>query len=86
MKARDYLATGLLVVLIATPFWMRGAWRGTDDIAADRATRHLETPAALTLSLSPEVQSGLLALQAAIGAAVLGFLVGYRRGAARRSD
>jgi cobalt/nickel transport protein len=86
VTTRDLLAAALLAALMTTPLWKSGEWRSTDAIAAEQSTTQLETPLAVRLSISPEIESGLFALQAAAGAGVLGFLAGYRRGTARRLD
>jgi cobalt/nickel transport protein len=88
------LTIAALVVLVAVPFLMPGGsdrkFTGTDDQAMETIKEHRpdyepwikpvwEPP-------SNDVETFLFALQAAGGAAFLGYMIGYFRGRAARTD
>lgn len=84
---RSHLTTVLLllvlVALFVVPLLIGGEFGGTDGAA----TAHIEetnpgyTPWFRSIfEPSGEVESGLFALQAAIGAGILGYVIGYYRG------
>ena len=82
------LVTALLtlgvLVLVAVPLAMGGAFTGTDNQAVTAIQE--QDPAyepwfsTVLPPLSPSVESGLFALQAALGGGVLGYVLGRLRG------
>lgn len=86
--------TGVLAILAAllafAPllFGVGGGFTGTDDqaVAAVKAVAPTYTPwfKSVWQPASPEVESFLFALQAALGAGVVGYIFGFLHGRARR--
>jgi len=82
------LATAIVVAPMVLPFG--GEFLGTDDAASkaieeshpgyERWTRPFWEPP------SKEIESALFALQAALGAGILGYALGRRSGSRRRDD
>lgn len=72
------------VALVAAPMVLKlpGEYAGTDDAARNAIAEHGYTPwfESLWSPPSKEVESLLFALQAALGAGVLGYVLGVRRG------
>jgi len=86
---RSRLVTALLVlgvvVLVALPLVLDGGtsdFAGTDAAAAELAEAQGAQPwfASVFTPSSSEVESGLFALQAALGGGVLGYVLGRLRG------
>ncbi len=84
---RRHLVTALLVLavvaLVALPLLVTGGsdFAGTDGLATAAVEESGHTPwFASVFSPSGEVESGLFALQAAIGGGVLGYVLGRLRG------
>ena len=88
---RRSLVTALLVLgvvaLVAVPLLLdagRSAYTGTDNQAtaaiAEQDPDYRPWFASLLPPLSPSVESGLFALQAALGGGVLGYVLGRLRG------
>ena len=70
-----------VVSLVAVPLALGGGFAGTDAVVADRLAAEGHTPWFRSLfSPSGEVESGLFALQAALGGGVLGYVLGRLRG------
>lgn len=74
--------------LIAAPMLLKlpGEYGGTDDAAKEVIAEHGYEPwfESLWSPPSKEIESLLFSLQAALGAGVLGYVVGFRRGRSRR--
>jgi cobalt/nickel transport protein len=84
---RRHLVTALLVLavvaLVALPLVVAGGsdFAGTDALAAEAVEESGHTPwFESVFSPSGEVESGLFALQAALGGGVLGYVLGRLRG------
>lgn len=82
------LATALVAAPLVLP--ISGAFTGTDDVASQAIaasrpgfTRWIEP---LWTPPSKEIESALFALQAALGAGILGYVIGRRHGSRRRDD
>ena len=87
MKVRN---GGLLILAVALLIgsFLLGSWKGAEFAGADNQA--MATVATLQPDYqpwfgsiwepSPEIASGLFALQAALGAGVLGYYLGFRRG------
>ncbi len=70
-----------IVLLVAVPLAVGGSFPGTDAVVADRLAAEGHRPWFESLvSPSGEVESGLFALQAALGGGVLGYVLGRLRG------
>ena len=89
--ARNWLLLAAAAAIVAAPLLlpgMSGAFKGTDDQAtvAIAASRPDYKPwfAPLWKPPSSEIESLMFALQAAIGAGVLGYVIGRRRSASDR--
>ena len=91
MTHRRTLVTALLVlgvvVLVAVPLWLDAGtsdFTGTDNQATtaitDQDPGYQPWFASLLPPLSPSVESGLFAMQAALGGGVLGYVLGRLRG------
>jgi len=86
---RSLLLLAASAAIMAAPFLLRveGEFKGNDDRASDAIaeSRPGYEPWFQPLWKPPsgEVESMLFALQAAIGAGVLGYVIGRRHGAAR---
>jgi cobalt/nickel transport protein len=79
------ILVGLAVLLIAIPLVMGGgSYKGTDDQAKEAviasAPDYKPWAAPFWEPPSPEIASLLFSLQAALGAGVLGYILGFRRG------
>ncbi|MGE5477286.1 MAG: energy-coupling factor ABC transporter substrate-binding protein [Bacteroidales bacterium] len=74
----------LAAALVAAPMVLKlpGEYTGTDDAARTAIAEHGYQPwfEALWSPPSKEVESLIFALQAALGAGVLGYVLGVRRG------
>lgn len=74
----------LAVALVAAPMVLKlpGTYTGTDDAARQAIAEHGYEPwfESLWSPPSKEVESLIFALQAALGAGVLGYVLGVRRG------
>ena len=83
-RAANSLLLALAAALVAAPMVLKlpGKYAGTDDAASEVIAEHGYTPwfSALWEPPSKEIESLLFALQAALGAGVLGYVLGYRRG------
>jgi cobalt/nickel transport protein len=83
---------GLAVLLIAWPLIMGGgAYKGTDDLAKEAVINIAPDYKPWAMPFweppSPEIANLLFILQAALGAGVLGYIFGYRKGQrSRRED
>ena len=84
---RRHLVTALLVLavvaLVALPLLVTGGseFAGTDAVATEVVEESGHTPwFESVFSPSGEVESGLFALQAAVGGGVLGYVLGRLRG------
>ena len=74
-----------VVALVALPLAMGGSFAGTDAVVTDRLAAEGHTPWSQSLfSPSGEVESGLFALQAALGGGLLGYVLGRLRGRRER--
>ena len=70
-----------VVALVAVPLATGGSFAGTDAVVTEQLSAEGHTPWFASLfSPSPEVESGLFALQAALGGGVLGYVLGRLRG------
>jgi cobalt/nickel transport protein len=89
---RSWWLGGAAIAIIAAPLLIPGLggdFKGSDDLGSEAITQSpgfhrwiypiWEPPSA-------EVESLLFALQAAIGAGVIGYVIGRRHGARRRDD
>ncbi len=91
MKARNGGLLILAVVLVVGSFLIGSRQKGAEFTGAD--SQAMETIAVLQQDYQPwfgfiwepppEIASGLFALQAALGAGVLGYYLGFRRGQAQ---
>lgn len=76
------------IALVAAPMVLKlpGEYTGTDDAAKQAIAEHGYEPwfESLWSPPSKEIESLLFALQAAAGAGVLGYVLGYRRGTRRK--
>jgi cobalt/nickel transport protein len=83
-RASNLLLLGLAAALVAAPMILKlpGDYTGTDDAARTAIAEHGYEPwfESLWAPPSKEVESLLFALQAAVGAGGLGYVLGYRRG------
>jgi cobalt/nickel transport protein len=82
---------GLAVLLVAFPLVMGGGtYKGTDDQAKEAVMSAVPDykpwAAPFWEPPSPEIASLLFALQAALGAGVLGYILGYRKGQRSRPN
>ena len=92
-RGRSVLLLALAAAIIAAPMVLpgiEGAFSGTDDVAskAIEASRpgwtRWTTP--FWQPPSKEIESALFALQAALGAGIIGYVIGRRHGSRRRDD
>lgn len=91
MKARNGWLLGLAVALVVGSVLVGSRREGAEFAGSDG--RAMETVAAIQPDYRPwfgfvweppaEIASGLFALQAALGAGVLGYYLGFRRGQAQ---
>ncbi|MBK7540745.1 MAG: energy-coupling factor ABC transporter substrate-binding protein [Candidatus Competibacteraceae bacterium] len=91
MKAHGAWWLLLLVVILAGSVWIGGRRQGAEFAGSD--SQAVAVVAALQPAYRPwfdsvwkpppELASGLFALQAALGAGVLGYYLGFKRGQAR---
>ena len=85
---RPWLWGVAMLVVAAGPLLLPGDFKGSDDKATELITHHNPdyhpwmTP--VWTPPSDEIASLLFALQAGIGAGVLGYIIGYRRGRQQR--
>lgn len=94
MKARNGGLLVLAVVLVAGSALIGGRREGAEFAGSDGQA--METVATIQPDYRPwfgyiweppaEIASGLFALQAALGAGVLGYYLGFKRGQARRRN
>jgi cobalt/nickel transport protein len=88
--SRSWWMLGATVVLITVPLIMGGKFEGSDDqaTAAIQDSRPGYQPWFRPLWEPPsgEIESLLFALQAALGAGVIGYVIGRHHGAAKRDD
>lgn len=79
-----------LLIAAAPMFFLdadfEGADAGAETVVAENAPDYEPWAAPLVGELPGEVESGLFALQAALGAGVLGYALGFYRGRNRESD
>jgi len=80
MTARDGAAVCIVAALLTAPLWQSGRWQSADEVARERAADDSGPRLVLPWTPSPEVEAGLFALQAGLGAGILGYLIGVRRG------
>jgi cobalt/nickel transport protein len=82
--ARPVWMLMIVVALAVVPMFIGGEFKGADNqaAAAIEATQPGFTPWAVPLwkPPSPEIESLLFALQAALGALVIGYIIGRRHG------
>ena len=86
MIRKYWVGAGIIIVLLAFPLikFQNSNFVGTDD-AAVTLVQGIDTTykpwfVGVKLFDSPEIASTLFALQAAIGASVIGYYVGYSKG------
>jgi cobalt/nickel transport protein len=84
------LTAAALAVLVFGPLAMSGQFKGTDDLASQaiEGARPGFKPWMRPIWHPPsaEVESLLFALQAAVGAGVLGYVIGRRHGAQKSQN
>lgn len=88
MIRRTPLMLAAVVVLAVVPLWFGGEFKGADNQAAAAIVAQNPgfTPWAVPFWTPPssEVEGLLFALQAALGAGVLGYVIGRRQGRAAK--
>ena len=88
LKVPSWALAILTVALLAIPLLMVGGRNGASDDQGSAAVEQLQpgyTPWVRPLWTPPsrDVESGLFAIQAAAGASVIAYYIGYRRGQRR---
>ncbi len=92
MKARSWMAWALIVLLTVLPLWLAGgaAFGGADDLARQAvgtiAPGYEPWFSPVFEPASGEIASLLFALQAALGAGVIGYWLGLSTGRERARD
>ena len=89
-RARYWLALATIVLMVAPLLFVKGKYGGSDDaasaaVAASQPGFHPWFEP-LWKPPSPEIESLLFALQAAIGAGTIGYVVGRIHGAAKERE
>ncbi len=90
-KRANGILIGLAAFLIALPLVMGGgSYKGTDDLAKEAIASanpdYKPWAAPFWEPPSPEIANLLFVLQAALGAGLLGYILGYRKGQRSRPD
>ncbi len=90
-RGRSLLLLALAAVIVAAPMVLpgiEGAFSGTDDVASQavEAARpgYIRWIEPLWSPPSKEIEGTIFALQAALGAGILGYVLGRRHGSRRR--
>ena len=89
---RSWWLSAAAIAIIAAPLvvpGLGGEFKGSDDVGSDACTRSPGFQRWIRPIWEPpsdEVESLLFALQAAIGAGVIGYVIGRRHGARQRDD
>jgi len=87
-RSKNIILLTATALLVAAPMLLQmpGEYGGTDDAAKDVIAEHGYEPwfESLWSPPSKEIESLLFCLQAALGAGVLGYVLGYVKG--RRGD
>lgn len=92
MKAQNIGLLLLAVALIVGSVWIGSRQEGAEFAGADGQAMeavatlnpHYQPWVGFIWEPPPEIASGLFALQAALGAGILGYYLGFRRGRAQR--
>lgn len=87
---KNWILIGLALLIAAVPLItlnseFEGSDAGAEVVVSEQAPDYEPWAAPLVGELPGEVESGLFALQAAIGAGALGYALGFYRGRRRES-